>query len=61
MELLIAILFWLHVYASPETIDKPEFRDANQAQFVRAQEIIDNVWYHYDADGGVVVDNGVDL
>lgn len=60
MDLLIAILHWLGVIAAPDTIDNPEFRAAHQAQLDRSREIIENTWYHYNTEGGVVVDVGVD-
>ena len=59
MDLLIAILLLLQVYATPDTINIPEFRDANREKIDDAQRIVDNRWYHYSSDGGVVIDHGV--
>jgi hypothetical protein len=59
MDLLIAILLWCHVIATPDTIDNPEFRETNAVAFDHSRQIIDNRWYSYGADGGVVVDVGV--
>jgi hypothetical protein len=59
MDLFIAILLLLHVYATPDTVNIPEFKDANREKIDQAQRIIDNRQYHYDSDGGVIIDIGV--
>lgn len=59
MDLLIAILLCLNLYATPERLNDAEFVQQNQPTVDRARTIMDNQWYHYNGDGGVVIDNGV--
>lgn len=59
MTLLIAILLKLGFYYTPEqvTLLSSTGQDEN---VIYAQHIIDDGLYHYDADGGVVLEDGVD-
>ena len=59
MELLIAILFALGFNYDPATVAtlSGSTQDIN---VVRAQHIIDAQLYHYDEDGGVVLEDDVD-
>jgi hypothetical protein len=59
MDLFIAILMCLHLYATPDKLNNTEFVQQNQEAIDRARTIINNQWYHYSDDGGVVVDVGV--
>jgi|GEM_PF-6191136 len=59
MDLLIAILLCLHLYATPDKLNNAEFVEQNETTIERARTIIDHHWYHYGEDGGVVIDEGV--
>lgn len=58
MELLIAILFKLGLFYTP---DEVEFlRQNGDPEVTYAQQIIDDGRYYYDAEGGVVIEDDVD-
>ena len=58
MDLLIAILMCLNLYASPDLLNDADFVGNNEATINQANRIIENQWYHY-TEGGVVIDDGV--
>jgi hypothetical protein len=59
MELLIAILIALGALTSPDRYTETYIRE-NQDKISKAQTIIDDSKYHYDAElGGVIIDDEV--
>jgi len=60
MDLLIAILFALGFHYNPDqitTLQSSPTNDDYQVEF--ATYIRDNNLYHYSADGGIVIEDGV--
>ncbi|MEP7169696.1 MAG: hypothetical protein ABI855_10035 [Bacteroidota bacterium] len=59
MELLIAILMCLGLYATPDQLSNEEFKNNNRETIDYGSTVIQNNWYYYGADGGIVIDPGV--
>ncbi|CAN5624291.1 hypothetical protein BH11BAC1_BH11BAC1_11110 [soil metagenome] len=58
MELLIIILMKMGFYYTPDLLNTPV---ASQSQEVKnAKYIIDEGLYHFEEDGGVVIEDDVD-
>jgi hypothetical protein len=60
MELLIAILLQLGFYYTPEQVNSIQTTGAPNEEIINAQHIIQDHLYHYDEDGGVVIEDDVD-
>jgi hypothetical protein len=60
MELLILILLKLGVYYSPDHLAHEQNTGTESTEVIYAQHIIDDNLYHYDEDGGVVIEDDVD-
>ncbi len=61
MELLIAILFALGFNSTAQDVANFKPLDPQeQTQLDKANVIIDKHQYHYDAEGGIVIEDGVD-
>ena len=58
MELLILILMKLGFSYTPAQFNVPS--TAQQEEVIYAQHIINEGLYHYDEDGGVVIEDDVD-
>ena len=60
MELLIAILLKLGFYYTPAQVLIQQNSGTQSTEIIHAQHIIDAQLYHYDDDGGVVIEDDVD-
>ncbi|MEO8086875.1 MAG: hypothetical protein ABI763_08655 [Bacteroidota bacterium] len=58
MQLLIIILMKMGFYYSPGQVSAPDVLQAEKV--AHAQSIIDRRQYHFEADGGVVIEDDVD-
>jgi hypothetical protein len=58
MALLIAILLKLGFYYTPEQAETGS--NSQNEEVIYAHHIIDEGLYHYDEDGGVVIEDDVD-
>jgi hypothetical protein len=58
MDLLIAILMYLGVWATPDQLADQDFINKNQASIQTAQTAIDQGNYGYDERGGIVITDG---
>jgi hypothetical protein len=59
MELLIAILVCMGVYATPELLNNEEYVSTHRESIDYGNRVIENRWYYYNEDGGIVIDPGV--
>ena len=60
MELLIAILLKLGFFYTPEQVNTIRTTGVPNEEIIYAEHIIDDHLYHYDEDGGVVIEDDVD-
>ena len=59
MELLIAILMKLGLYANSDMLSDDRFVNDNQAEISKAKTIMDTHSYEYTERGGIVITGGV--
>lgn len=60
MEIIIAILIALGALTSPDLYND-QYLEENTESIERAQYIIDNSFYERTADGGVIIDEGINM
>ena len=60
MELLIAILLKLGFYYTPEQIQNQQINNTQTEEIIYARHIADEHLYHYDQEGGIVIEDDVD-
>ena len=58
MDLLIAILMWMGVVASPTDLKDPNFTQTNQPAIDKATTIMDSGNYKVDAKTGIIIVDG---
>lgn len=60
MELLLAILLKLGFYYTPDQVTAIRVSGAPNEEIFYAQHVVDEHLYHYDEEGGVVIEDDVD-